>query len=139
MELLDDEREIIHIWVHRFILSWVQPRFHVAQQNANNRARGRGRDNGAKGTGPRKPNSKGKGRVSDRKKNSRQGGRTNRGDEELSDSQDDDGGEAPEERSEVEDDPGRKFACPYFQHDPAKYGTRRVCCGPGFTTVHRVK
>ncbi|KAB5517450.1 hypothetical protein GE09DRAFT_565446 [Coniochaeta sp. 2T2.1] len=32
----------------------------------------------------------------------------------------------------------RRFACPYFKHDPVKFN-RSTCCGPGFITVHRVK
>jgi hypothetical protein len=32
----------------------------------------------------------------------------------------------------------RRLACPYFKHDPRRY-RKRVCCGPGFATVHRVK
>lgn len=34
---------------------------------------------------------------------------------------------------------GPRLACPYFKHDPAKYGTRQTCCGPGFDTIHRMK
>jgi hypothetical protein len=37
-------------------------------------------------------------------------------------------------------DPGtQKLACPYFKHDPAKYRQWRVCCGPGWGSIHRVK
>jgi len=31
------------------------------------------------------------------------------------------------------------LACPFFKHDPTRYGKVRTCCGPGFPTVHRVK
>jgi hypothetical protein len=34
---------------------------------------------------------------------------------------------------------GRKFACPFARHDPAKYGSVKTCCGPGWEDVHRVK
>ncbi|KAH7635958.1 hypothetical protein B0T09DRAFT_252886 [Sordaria sp. MPI-SDFR-AT-0083] len=34
---------------------------------------------------------------------------------------------------------GRKFACPFCQHNPAKYRTVKTCCGPGWDSVHRVK
>ncbi|KAI1384951.1 uncharacterized protein F4822DRAFT_416789 [Hypoxylon trugodes] len=35
----------------------------------------------------------------------------------------------------------RFLACPYFKHNPRKYIGRewRGCCGPGWTTVHRMK
>ncbi|KAH6657139.1 hypothetical protein BKA67DRAFT_180520 [Truncatella angustata] len=33
----------------------------------------------------------------------------------------------------------RRFACPYFKHNPAKYGGRRYCCGPGWPDIHRLK
>ncbi|KAG8675634.1 hypothetical protein FPOAC2_01700 [Fusarium poae] len=32
-----------------------------------------------------------------------------------------------------------RFACPFFKHDPVKFGTSRSCVGPGWTSVHRVK
>ncbi|KAK3315592.1 hypothetical protein B0H66DRAFT_347417 [Apodospora peruviana] len=31
------------------------------------------------------------------------------------------------------------FACPYFKRNPSKYRTQRICCGPGWEAVHRVK
>lgn len=34
---------------------------------------------------------------------------------------------------------GRKFACPFSKHDPAKYRNVKTCCGPGWNDVHRVK
>ncbi|KAK1779365.1 hypothetical protein QBC45DRAFT_326124 [Copromyces sp. CBS 386.78] len=34
---------------------------------------------------------------------------------------------------------GRKFACPFCQHNPVKYRTVKTCCGPGWDSVHRVK
>lgn len=32
-----------------------------------------------------------------------------------------------------------KYACPYFKYNPAKYKDWRICPGPGWTDVHRVK
>ncbi|KAK1834629.1 hypothetical protein QBC39DRAFT_343568 [Podospora conica] len=32
-----------------------------------------------------------------------------------------------------------RLACPFYRHDPAKYGSSRSCLGPGWQTVHRVK
>ncbi|KXX77821.1 hypothetical protein MMYC01_206964 [Madurella mycetomatis] len=34
---------------------------------------------------------------------------------------------------------GRKFACPFCKHNPAKYKNVRTCSGPGWDDVHRVK
>lgn len=34
---------------------------------------------------------------------------------------------------------GPRFACPYYKKNPRKYREWRICCGPGWTTVHRVK
>lgn len=31
------------------------------------------------------------------------------------------------------------FACPFFQHDPSKYGTWRSCPGPGWPSTNRLK
>lgn len=33
----------------------------------------------------------------------------------------------------------RKLACPYFKHDPSRYGSRGSCSGPGWSNVHRMK
>jgi hypothetical protein len=33
----------------------------------------------------------------------------------------------------------RKLACPFFKHNPEKYGRKRTCCGPGWDTVSRLK
>jgi hypothetical protein len=32
-----------------------------------------------------------------------------------------------------------KLACPFYKHDPGKYGSSRACCGPGWSAVHRIK
>lgn len=32
-----------------------------------------------------------------------------------------------------------RFACPYYKRNPRKYKSWRICCGPGWATVHRVK
>jgi hypothetical protein len=31
------------------------------------------------------------------------------------------------------------FACPYYKRDPQKFKNCRSCCGPGWSSVHRVK
>jgi len=33
----------------------------------------------------------------------------------------------------------KKFACPFYKHDPRKFSTERLCIGPGWEQVHRVK
>jgi hypothetical protein len=33
----------------------------------------------------------------------------------------------------------RKFACPYFKHDPIRYGGKAGCLGPGWPSAHRMK
>ncbi|KAH6676107.1 hypothetical protein F5X68DRAFT_264302 [Plectosphaerella plurivora] len=33
----------------------------------------------------------------------------------------------------------KKFACPYYKHDPIKHAHTRTCSGPGWDEVHRVK
>lgn len=37
------------------------------------------------------------------------------------------------------DDEKRRLACPYFKHDPRKYRAWNTCCGPGWSSTHRVK
>ncbi|KXH35482.1 hypothetical protein CSAL01_01563 [Colletotrichum salicis] len=38
-----------------------------------------------------------------------------------------------------EDDDRRKFACPFYKHDPARYKSHRTCVGPGWHEIHRMK
>ncbi|KAM5362064.1 hypothetical protein ACJZ2D_012731 [Fusarium nematophilum] len=72
----------------------------------------------------------------------------NNGKRKLTDSDDhdtdDDGddGHGKDERSShrpMQDDENPKYACPYFKYNPAKYKDWRICPGPGWTDVHRVK
>ncbi|KAH7118695.1 hypothetical protein B0J13DRAFT_613082 [Dactylonectria estremocensis] len=39
----------------------------------------------------------------------------------------------------IQGDENPKYACPYFKYNPAKYKDWRICPGPGWTDVHRVK
>ncbi|KAH7197304.1 uncharacterized protein B0J16DRAFT_366530 [Fusarium flagelliforme] len=39
----------------------------------------------------------------------------------------------------TKDDTRPRFACPYHQHNPARFGAERTCCGPGWTDISRVK
>ncbi|KAK4235680.1 hypothetical protein C8A03DRAFT_17599 [Achaetomium macrosporum] len=48
------------------------------------------------------------------------------------------GGRAKKKRA-IREANGRKFACPFCKHDPAKYRSIKTCCGPGWDDVHRVK
>jgi hypothetical protein len=36
-------------------------------------------------------------------------------------------------------DSSPRFACPFYKHDSYRYRNRRVCPGPGWPTVHRMK
>lgn len=36
-------------------------------------------------------------------------------------------------------DSKKRFACPYYRHDPAKFSGQRACAGPGFDGIHRLK
>lgn len=47
--------------------------------------------------------------------------------------------EAKRKKANPRASPGKKFACPFSRHDPAKYKSVKTCCGPGWETVHRVK
>ncbi|KAF6529986.1 hypothetical protein HZS61_001298 [Fusarium oxysporum f. sp. conglutinans] len=39
----------------------------------------------------------------------------------------------------TKDDSRPRFACPYHQRDPKRFGTERTCCGPGWFEIGRVK
>lgn len=32
-----------------------------------------------------------------------------------------------------------RWACPFFKHNPIIYGKIRTCCGPGFSSIRRMK
>jgi len=34
---------------------------------------------------------------------------------------------------------GKRFACPFYKHEPAKHRGTKTCCGPGWVDVHRAK
>jgi len=60
-------------------------------------------------------------------------------DEDSEDEGDDEEPEEKRQRSTNADDLLRKFACPFFKFDPKTYGDKRVCMGPGWRSLHRVK
>ncbi|KAF4970737.1 hypothetical protein FSARC_2294 [Fusarium sarcochroum] len=39
----------------------------------------------------------------------------------------------------TKDDTRPRFACPYHQRDPKRFGAKRTCCGPGWHDISRVK
>ncbi|KAM0258141.1 hypothetical protein ACHAPA_011404 [Fusarium lateritium] len=39
----------------------------------------------------------------------------------------------------TKDDTRPRFACPFHQHDPKRFGKERTCCGPGWLDISRVK
>jgi hypothetical protein len=56
---------------------------------------------------------------------------------------DDDEEEHKEDRKSgkkpVQNCENRKYACPYFKYNPTKYREWRVCPGPGWADIHRLK
>jgi hypothetical protein len=38
-----------------------------------------------------------------------------------------------------DDNSTRRYACPFFKHDPRKYGQRGSCTGPGFNSIAHLK
>jgi hypothetical protein len=66
----------------------------------------------------------------------------------LTEVDDDETDEDDEERHEEnrqsgeklgQDRENRKYACPYFRYNPTKYRGWRICPGPGWADIHRVK
>lgn len=66
-------------------------------------------------------------------------------DEDSSDRDDDADRDSNKRRRPDPSNPGvnleatKKFACPYFKHNPRRYQSVRSCPGPGWDTVHRLK
>ncbi|KAH9988127.1 hypothetical protein F4779DRAFT_632307 [Xylariaceae sp. FL0662B] len=42
-------------------------------------------------------------------------------------------------RAKKDVEPERKWACPFYKHDPRKYSKHRSCTGPGWPSLHRLK
>lgn len=42
-------------------------------------------------------------------------------------------------RAKKEVETEKKFACPYYKHDPRAHVKHRSCAGPGWTSLHRLK
>ncbi|KAI1374864.1 hypothetical protein F4677DRAFT_447131 [Hypoxylon crocopeplum] len=42
-------------------------------------------------------------------------------------------------RAKKDTEPERKFACPFYKHDPKAHSKHRSCTGPGWTSLHRLK
>lgn len=60
-----------------------------------------------------------------------------------SESEEEDDRRRRKKKKQPEDEPPTQcrllLACPFFQHDPVKYGTWRSCPGPGWPTTNRLK
>lgn len=55
-----------------------------------------------------------------------------------SDDEEDDKGSGSK-RMKVDENPGKRLACPFFKRNPQRYQEERSCVGPGWRTVHRLK
>ncbi|KAI1389110.1 uncharacterized protein F4822DRAFT_404991 [Hypoxylon trugodes] len=42
-------------------------------------------------------------------------------------------------RAKKDIEPDRKFACPFYKHDPKTHSKHRSCAGPGWASLHRLK
>jgi len=49
------------------------------------------------------------------------------------------GDKAKKKKVNPKESNGKKFACPFYKHEPAKYRRTKTCCGPGWDDVHRAK
>ncbi|KAF4470684.1 hypothetical protein FALBO_2398 [Fusarium albosuccineum] len=51
-----------------------------------------------------------------------------------------DDGESPDPKRQRKEDPdAKKFACPFYKHNPQEFKEFRTCMGPGWTSIHRIK
>lgn len=56
------------------------------------------------------------------------------------DSDDDEGSKGfGSKRAKMEENMGKRLACPFFKRNPQRYQEERSCVGPGWRTVHRLK
>ncbi|KAK6824722.1 hypothetical protein PG987_012216 [Apiospora arundinis] len=65
------------------------------------------------------------------------------GDRNDSSSSDGNGGNGQDKggnkRAKTEENPGPSLVCPFFRHDPNRFRHHRICAGPGWKTIHRLK
>jgi hypothetical protein len=61
------------------------------------------------------------------------------GDESADESNRDDEDHKKRKRARCDSPQKRRFACPFYKHDRLSYQSWRVCSGPGWDTIHRVK
>ncbi|KAI1453522.1 hypothetical protein F4805DRAFT_461708 [Annulohypoxylon moriforme] len=87
---------------------------------------GSGNDNSGQGQSGRSTRSK-----------RRLGGDDQDGSSTGGDEGDPDRGGSKRAKKEVEVE--KKFACPFFKHDPRVHNKHRSCAGPGWTSLHRLK
>ncbi|KXX74107.1 Sal-like protein 3, partial [Madurella mycetomatis] len=67
------------------------------------------------------------------------GKRTAAEDEQEESDNDGAGRGTPNKRGRLINDKGRRFACPYYKHNPRRYRHIKSCTSTAFNTVHRVK
>lgn len=67
--------------------------------------------------------------------------RTSHNESEASGDSDDDEGNRglASKRVKMEENMGKRLACPFFKRNPQRYQEERSCVGPGWRTVHRLK
>lgn len=55
------------------------------------------------------------------------------------DGDDERGGNGSKRAKKDPEEEQKRFACPFYKHDPSKHKTSRVCRFPGFDSMHRLK
>ena len=110
------------------VTAWLDRRFAMTQNGPESSAP----DAASSTRGSGDSNTQGSGPSRKRKLEQREGGENPDDENDLPD------GRHPKRWSGIEDD-DKWFACPFFKNNPVKYNKHRLCCGPGWDSVHRVK
>ncbi|KAI1085070.1 hypothetical protein F5B20DRAFT_520893 [Whalleya microplaca] len=134
-EYVDEKKNQIIDEVVIAVTNWLRSRFLLAHQATGNT----GEASQPQGAPPAQPEQRQSSNNPDRSKKRKL--RERGGDDNMEDDTDDDQdpyhigtSKAQGKRREL-----AKLACPYFKYNPAKYKEWRICPGPGWRDVHRVK
>ncbi|KAH6949219.1 hypothetical protein DER45DRAFT_580864 [Fusarium avenaceum] len=117
------------------VAQWMRSMFHSCRKNAGDNSAG------ASGRPSESQEFSSKDRTSRSTKPSKQKRRLTKVDDDETDEDDEE--EQKQNRQSgkkpSQDHENQKYACPYFKYNPTKYRDWRVCPGPGWADIHRVK
>lgn len=115
------------------VAQWMRSMFDSCRRNAD------GNSAGASGRPSESQESSFKDKTSHSTKPSNQKRTLTEVDDDETDEDDEEGQKQDRQSGKKPSQDREKYACPYFKYNPTKYRDWRVCPGPGWADIHRVK